>query len=245
MNRTCTDIFRATVIVVTVLYGAAGCRGEMPTALTAQPSIDPEDFALVPCGISGDGQACVLVAAGGKRVLFGAPAGISNGLLPDHLKQLDAVMLFSLTAQDIEGLDEVRNASWRAGRSAPLAVVGPEGTSTIVDALNLAFEQSDALRVVEEGIPPGGYDAAVLTAAELPAGQDLVVYDTGDFRVEVTNGRATHITYTVNYGPALTLAPCGAEANQSGVETTYTIACAGGAMVWPLTQIVFLKTGAE
>ena len=161
----------------------ASCGGPDTTAPAPRVSISPEDFVLVPCGPARVDRPCVLAVAGGKRILFGAPAGVSATLADADLRQLDAVMLFSLHAVDIEGLDEVRNASWRAGRSEPLLVVGPEGTVGVVEALNAAFEQADALRVVEEGIPPGGYDAAVLVGREVLRDASAPVFDTGDVRV--------------------------------------------------------------
>lgn len=244
MNWTYTDIFRVLVIAVTLLVGVAACGQPGEKKAVAKVDIKPQDFALLPCDIPHNEQPCVLVVAGGKRVLFGAPAGVAKGLPGVELGQLDAVMLFSLTAGDIEGLDEVRNASWHAGRTRPLALVGPEGTVAVATALNLAFEQADALRIVEEGIPPGGYDAAVLEAVELPAGRDLVVYDTGDFRVEIVNGRATYLTYRIHYGAVLTLQPCQAELDVQTADTdsTYAVLCENGAMTWPLKQVVFLET---
>lgn len=241
MNWTYTDISRVLVIAITLIFGFAACGGSGDEKAMVRVDIKPQDFALLPCDIRENQQPCVLVVAGGKRVLFGAPAGIAKGLPKAELGQLDAVMLFSLTASDLEGLDEVRNASWRAGRTRPLALVGPEGTVAVAAALNLAFEQADALRIVEEGIPPGGYDAAVLEAADLPAGRDLVVYDTGDFRVEIVNSRATYLTYRVHYGAVLTLQSCRAEMDAQTADSTYAVLCENGAMTWPLKQAVFLE----
>ncbi|GAB5457033.1 MAG: hypothetical protein Hens3KO_00630 [Henriciella sp.] len=242
MNWTYTDIFRVLVIAVTLLIGIAACGPPGEKNAMVKVDIKPQDFALLPCDIPQSEKPCVLVVAGGKRVLFGAPAGVAKGLPKAELGQLDAVMLFSLTAGDIEGLDEIRNASWHAGRTRPLALVGPEGTVAVATALNLAFEQADALRIVEEGIPPGGYDAAVLEAVELPAGRDLVVYDTGDFRVEIVNSRAIYLTYRIDYGATLLLQPCRAEMEVQATESTYTVLCENGAMTWPLKQALFLET---
>ena len=80
-----------------------------------RPSIAPADFAIVPCSEDAE-TPCLLVLAGGKRLLFGAPAGVSGSLPATDLAHLDGVFLFSLLPQDVEGLDEVRNAGWRAGR---------------------------------------------------------------------------------------------------------------------------------
>ena len=204
-----------------------------------QPNIDiqPTQFVLLPCGELRDDQPCALAVAGGKRVLFGAPAGITRHLSPDDLKQLDAVMLFSLRAADIEGLDEVRNESWRAGRDTPLLTVGPNGVEEFVTALNKAFEQADALRIVEHGIPPGGYDAAVLVAQEVLSGQ--TAFDTGDLNVV-----RTRAGYLMTYEAAIaSLEGCGADQRDAlASEVTLSIGCSrdSDTLEWPVTAPIFV-----
>ncbi len=233
------------------LVTACAPAGEQSEAPRAQ--IKPQDFALIPCGPGLAARPCVLAVAGGKRVLFGTPAGVSASLQAEDLRQLDAVMVFSLRAVDIEGLDEVRNASWWAGRDAPLRVIGPEGTGAVIEALNSAFEQADALRIVDEGIPPGGYDAAVLTGREITfASAWERPFDTGDFRVEARQDSAGFMAYSLTYGRRVTLAPCHfrrAEIDQDAdlVETRW-LGCETGDMaddmandmVWPLTETIYI-----
>ena len=63
----------------------AACGG--PPSETAQDiDVAPTDFALLPCGSGVDDQPCALVVVGGKRILFGAPAGVTTGLQEDDLK---------------------------------------------------------------------------------------------------------------------------------------------------------------
>lgn len=159
----------------------AACGGSESVG-TSNEVIAPQDFALLPCGLSAAERPCALAVAGGKRLLFGGASGIGETLSDADLRQLDAVFLFSLRAIDIEGLDEIRNHSWQAGRARPLPVYGPVGTDRVISGLNLAYEQADALRIVDEGIPPGGFDAAILIAGE-PASPDLM-FDTGDVQVQ-------------------------------------------------------------
>ena len=128
----------------------AACTAPAPGDPSEDLSIAPRDFVLLPCGPARSDQPCALVAAGGKRVLFGAPAGVAATLSEADLRQLDSVVLFSLRATDIEGVDEIRNESWRAGRATPLLTIGPRGVLVLVDGLNTAFEQADALRIVED-----------------------------------------------------------------------------------------------
>ena len=163
----------------------AACGGPPVAEAPASLDIAPQDFVLLPCGVESPDHPCALAIAGGKRVLFGAPAGAIDGIRREDLSQLDAVIVFSLRAGDLEGLDEVRNASWKAGRQAPLLVIGPKGIETVATALNTAYEQADALFVVEEGAPPGGYDAALLISRAYSG--DGEVFDTGDVVVESTS----------------------------------------------------------
>lgn len=170
----------------------AACARSSPAEQLGEIEIAPGDFVLLPCSTDRPDRPCALAVAGGKRILFGAPAGSAAGLQPADLRQLDAVIVFGLHADELEGLDEVRNESWRAGRDAPLLVIGPEGIDTVSTALNTAFEQADALRIVEEGIPPGGYDAAILTPRAFRSGQQ--VFNTGDVVIEA-RGSGFRMTY--------------------------------------------------
>jgi ribonuclease BN (tRNA processing enzyme) len=178
------SIIRLTPICVAFLLAACGDPPVTDDPAVA-PEIAPQDFVLLPCGVETPDQPCALAVAGGKRVLFGTPAGAAEGISPNDLGQLDAVFVFSLRAGDLEGLDEVRNASWRAGRETPLLVIGPNGIDAVATALNAAYEQADALHIVEQGSPPGGYDAAVLISQAYS--DDGKVFDTGDVVVESTS----------------------------------------------------------
>ena len=218
----------------------AACADPSPTPAVTTDIISPQDFALVPCGSEQAERPCALAIAGGKRILFGAPAGAAASMLKDDLQHLDAVIVFSLRAADIEGLDEVRNESWRAGRDQPLLTIGPRGILEVVDGLNKAFEQADALRIVEEGIPRGGYDAAVLTGRDAVPSQ--TVFDTGDVQVvRLTDG------YQMSYNgaAAAVLLPC--SDGPDGPSTIFgdveaRVLCEGTApdLSWPLRATHFV-----
>lgn len=198
--------------------------------------IAPDDFVVLPCHQVASQTPCALIVAGGKRVLFGAPTGAATSLANADLEQLDAILLFSLRASDIEGLDDVRNQSWRAGRDSPLLTVGPAGVQDFVTAINKAYEQPDALRVVEDGIPPGGFDAAVLKANTAAPGQ--VVFDTGDLRIErLSDGYL--IFYEQSEPVALLL--CG---GASRPEAGAVISCAddGPDIIWPIAEPIFIES---
>lgn len=231
--------FKRGLCGMAAVFALGSCGNTSTTS--ERPEIKPQDFALVPCGPELAERPCALVVAGGKRVLFGAPAGVAATLEKDDLRQLDAVMLFSLRAADIEGLDEVRNETWWAGRDEPLLVVGPEGTADMVDALNKAFEQADALRIVEEGIPPGGYDAAVLEARESLSG--VPDFDTGDVRIE---RRGSILSVTYSQEAMVTLESCTQQRSPPkelrivSLPVTFLGCIEAADMQWPLTETVFI-----
>ncbi len=238
---------RMTILLsIGILAGALSCTPPATNSPSENLTIAPRDFAVLPCGSASADQPCAVVAAGGKRILFGAPAGVAAGLSQAELRQLDAVILFSLRAKDIEGLDEVRNESWRAGRDTPLLTIGPRGMLTVVDGLNAAFEQADALRIVEEGIPAGGYDAAILVGRE--ASRGLVVFDTGDVQVtRLSNGY--RIAYEDSAAADLEYCQQGGPDTPPGEDSivAFRVACEGvdNALTWPLSEPHFIVRQAS
>ena len=230
---------RALFLVFALFGGvlATACGDTATSPREPAFNVTPQQFAILPCGDLGELRPCALIAAGGKRILFGAPGSVAAGLKPDDLSQLDAVLLFSLRSYDVEGLDDIRNRSWDAGRDTPLLVIGPSGTETFVAAINKAYEQADALRIVEDGIPPGGYDAAVLTPLEAQSGQ--TVFNTGDVVVKSVGDGYT-VTYLDQH--SLYLSACDAEIS---AEVDLTVSCAadGADMAWPIKQPVLVSDG--
>lgn len=219
-------------------------------------SVEPADFALIPCSKS-EKTLCFLAMAGGKRLLFGAPAGIGNRFAAKDLAALDGLFLFSLRPEDIEGLDEVRNVSWQAGRPDMLAVTGPHGVTALIDAINRAYEVSDALIFVEDGAPAGGFDAALLMTNQEVDGK-AIVFDTGDLQVRAASDGGDRVGYHVAYRDMaetwheLLIQPCGAPDADPGVYETAPadrgqIICTetGYNGTWPFTTAWFLEKFEE
>ncbi|MGB3625809.1 MAG: hypothetical protein WA989_08270 [Henriciella sp.] len=245
---------RHTLIVIASVMLAACDIGSTasvraPEQAKAEFQVAPGDFAVEPCSDETN-SPCALVHAGGKSFLFGAPAGLSGDLTAERLANLDGSLLFSLLPRDIEGLDEVRNRGWRAGRADALVVAGPEGTGEMLEALNLAYEQPDALSFVDEGAPRGGFDAALLQGGVEVLSQALA-FDTGDVKVVGLAASGPYITYRIGYRDLsgnwhdLVLRPCtGPEAAAADYESAprsqTVLSCDGeGAdMAWPLTEPV-------
>ncbi len=227
---------------------AAICLSACDGAPTPVASVDisPRDFALQPCGNRGEGERCALIKVGGKALLFGAPASAPNGVSDDALASLDAVVLFSLRGRDIAGLDEIRNQSWAAGRARELPVVGPLGTVETVNAINTAYEISDALFVSDYGLPVGGYDAALLEPIESgPDGSNL--FDTGDVVVSGASGWAIGVEdgLTVSYAGHVQLVfdACDQQYDSSQTQDpVIRFGCDANRpdLSWPLTKTVFI-----
>ena len=226
-----------TVFVVTCAMALGACGQSHAPSESEDAEITPQQFVLLPCGDAGEHHPCALAIAGGKRILFGALGNAVSGLQSDDLRQLDAVFLFSLRSNDIEGLDDIRNRSWDAGRDTPLLVIGPTGTADFVSAINKAYEQADALRIVEDGIPPGGYDAAVLNPLDARAGQ--TVFNTGDVVVQRVRGGYL-VAYLEQHRVLLTA--CSAP-DREDVDLVVTCAAEGTDVAWPIKAPILVSDG--
>lgn len=237
--------FTVFTCLLAALLGLPACGAPSGAEDWRALDIAAQDFVLLPCGTGDADTGCALVVAGGKRVLIGAPAGSGQAMRETDLRQLDAVIIFSLRSRDIEGLDEVRNRSWQAGRTDPLLTIGPPGIEQVIGALNLAFEQGDALYVVEQGRPSGGYDAAILSAQ--PVSADQVVFNTGDLKI---SRRADGFRVDYEHGPSAWLFPCPRAQTSAPVqdaETAVIIGCQGevSGLTWPLMAPVFMHAKAS
>lgn len=232
---------RATILLAFLVVAACSAEKGPGTVPEVPRKVTSADFALLPCAPETVPQPCVLVMAGGKRVLFGTPAGVVQGLTRTDLQNLDAVMLFSLRGEDLEGLDDIRNASWRAGHETPLRVSGPVGTTAVLSAINKAYETSDAFTFVEQS-PAGGFNAAVLQP--LPGEKDTKtrVFNTGDLVVTHLVNDKEQVGYWVDYnGVRVVIEPCGmTQASHFSDPARLTLSCEGADLSWPLTDTVFV-----
>lgn len=213
---------------------------ELPVAGTPVRSTD---FAVLPCADRALPAPCAIVLAGGKRVVFGAPAGITLDMTEADLRNTDAVMLLSLRGEDVEGLDELRNAAWRAGRESSLPVAGPSGTGDFLGLLNRAYEVSDALIYVEDH-PAGGFDAALLAVLPGDGERAATVFDTGDLRIGKVETGTDRAVYRVDYsGHGIVVAGCGAEVPETvASDADLVLDCESH---WPTDQPVFIfRAGA-
>ncbi len=231
------------LVVACLLAWPGGCaeRGDdAGTSSLAPAQVRPDDFAIRGCARTGDAP-CAIVQAGGKTLLFGAPEGAYAALTSVGVAVPDGVFLMRLDGASIEGLIAVRNRSWQAGREAPLALAGPQGTADLVAGVERGLTRSDAIAYLEHR-PAGGYDTAPLRAIEVSPAVPARVFDTGDLRVEAVPSGPERLTYIVWYRQTeLQIAPCGTGAPAMSARKL-TCQGEGSDLVWPLNEFpVFLN----
>ena len=120
----------------------------------AQPASAGDSLKVVMCGTSGPlavrdrAKPCVAVQAGGALYLVDiGPEATENLMfwrLP--LATARAVFITHLHSDHIGGLGEFNMQSWVAGRTSPLAVVGPTGVDKLAAGFNLAYDMDHAFR---------------------------------------------------------------------------------------------------
>ena len=213
------------IIATIALMLVAACSGKGQTEASeqyARRAIAPAHFAIVPCqsGHQAEPLPCKLLAAGGKFFLMGAPEGALSNLMDHEIKLLDGVLLFSLLPDQVDGLDTVRNTTWRRGRDGPLLVAGPEGTNAFVSGIDSAFEVPDA-ELFAISPPPGGYDASLMKPREVSADGEAgaLVVDTGDLSIIGVPAPSGQIIYVANYeGQSVAIGMCGGPEDQAILE---------------------------
>ncbi|MEM6900686.1 MAG: hypothetical protein AAF583_13040 [Pseudomonadota bacterium] len=246
---------KAIFVSAGALAGLVTCGGpQSPSDTAAAPAanpiveIAPTDFALVPCANVSPQVFCAILAAGGKRIVIGAPAGIGDGRVPGEETLPDAVLLPSLHPLDIEGVDELRNRTWAAGRRTPLKVAGGLGTSDFAESLNTAYTFPDARAFLDRPGDSRDFSAMPIEAMEIRSGD--IAFDTGDLVItarEAGNGR---IAFLAAYDDDdVLLVPCGGRVEDSLVdaETIWIVACASDADIlgadieWPTNEAIFVS----
>jgi len=136
-------------------------------------------------------QACVAVLAGKTLYLVDAGAGSAQvaTLAGLPLERLEAVFLTHFHSDHIAAVPEFNLNSWVAGRSRPLAVIGPAGVAEVVDGLNAAYRLDRTYRVAHHG--------AELLAPELGAMQSVLM----EGGAVLTFGDLTVTSFEVNHDP--------------------------------------------
>ncbi|AQA03292.1 hypothetical protein BVC93_13680 [Mycobacterium sp. MS1601] len=93
-------------------------------------------------------QACTMVSAGGKIFVFDAGEGATRSLahsgVPVH--EIERVFITHYHSDHFNGLGTLINYGWIWGRSQPLTVAGPVGTTAVVASLNSAYRLDNGYR---------------------------------------------------------------------------------------------------
>ena len=175
------------------LFGVMLAAAVMMIALPAQAQFAgagpaPIDgLRVVFCGTSGPlpvvGRAkpCVAVQAGDKLYIVDAgPESTENLMLwRMPMANVRAVFLTHFHSDHIGDVGELNLQSWVAGRTAPLALVGPPGIEKVAAGFNQAYELDHGYRKAhhEHGAFKFSIDAGLLQAkaVPVPAGQPTAV----------------------------------------------------------------------
>ena len=151
-------------------------------AAAAQAVPAGDSLKVVMCGTSGPlvvtdrAKPCVAIQAGGALYLVDIGPEATENLMRWRLPLATAraVFITHLHSDHIGGLGEFNMQSWVAGRSAPLAVVGPSGVDKLAAGFNLAYEPDHAFRRAhhEHGEVTLPLEAGLLhaTIVSMPAG---------------------------------------------------------------------------
>lgn len=137
----------------------------------------------------------ILVEAGGQKLLFDAGRGALQRLnqLKVKWQDVNGVFLTHLHSDHVVGFPDLWLTGWLTpGRTVPLRVWGPRGTTRMMSLLEQAFEFDIRIRLYDDRPSP---DGIVLLAQDIVEG---VVYDTGG--VKVTAFLVDHAPITPAFG---------------------------------------------
>ncbi|MEM7661010.1 MAG: hypothetical protein AAF292_02075 [Pseudomonadota bacterium] len=253
MKPVFASFFLPGLALAICLFGLAACGNDTSSVddpVGAEPPrIAPTDFVIAPCNGPASDAFCAIVAAGGKRVIIGAPSGIRDGRIAGEMTLPDAVLLPSLHPSNVEGLDELRNHTWTAGRRSPLKVIGPLGTSEFADSLNTAYTFPDAMVFLDT--PNDDRDFAAMPIAGRDVGLGDAAFDTGDLVVTSHHAGNGRIAFLAKYdNRAALILPCQADPQSVDIldDSGLTImACSGidygvaADIFWPTTELIYLN----
>ncbi len=142
-------------------------------------------------------QACIAVIAGEQFFLVdvgaGSAANLGRARLP--MGRLSGVLITHYHSDHIADLPGVNLASWVAGRTEPLAVIGPVGVERIVRGFNEAYALDRSYRTAHHGedlLP-----AAVGPLKEQVIGEGVILEKDG---LEITAFEVEHPPIEPAYG---------------------------------------------
>lgn len=210
-------------------YLLAGGRAKHPSLQTEDvfsltPHMAaPEDFALFPCTPISEFEdpyaPCVLVIAGGKRLVFGAPI-YQNWR---GIGEIDAAFLMYGHPMSSGGLAGLRLETWRNGRNTRLLIIAGDLQAEAIQALDDLNAGADALIAIESRGKAGFLEAGLRVKPVPVSARGFKVFDTGDLTVlsysTINDAGDQVIAYRLDYGAtSAMLYPCGAEIDIGSVD---------------------------
>ena len=173
---------------------------------TDRGALQSPDLQVVLCGTGSPlpdrdrAGACTAVLAGGVFVLVDVGPGSweTAALAGLPAADLSAVLLTHFHSDHIGDLGEAITQSWIAGRTQPLDVYGPEGTSRVVDGFDAAYAADASYRVAHHG------DAYMPAHAEPAVGHDVALGDAPDADAVVFERNGLRVTmFRVHHEPVV------------------------------------------
>jgi ribonuclease Z len=160
-------LFGVMLAVVTAMWGFAFLSKhfeKVAAGVTALPPAEFERFTLITLGSGGTFEnhwrrgPAVAIGEAEDLVLIDAGRAVTESLraaaIP--LRQVRLLLLTSLAAENLLGLDEIWLTGWLRGRDEPLVVHGPVGTRAVVEGLTRALAgQADAQAAAWDLSPAG------------------------------------------------------------------------------------------
>src|SRR6266480_1555172 len=133
--------------------------------------------------------SAILVEAGGKKLLFDCGRGVvirlaQTGVSP---KEIDGLFLTHLHSDHVVGIPDLWLTGWFLGRSKPLPIWGPQGTSSMAEHLTQAFAFDIHIReAAPDPLPTKGVE---IDEKEIEQGE---IFNDGSTRVSA---------FLVDHGP--------------------------------------------
>ncbi|MFQ5421370.1 MAG: MBL fold metallo-hydrolase, partial [Anaerolineae bacterium] len=129
--------------------------------------------------------SAVAVQIGNEIALFDAGRGVSMQLVRAGIQpqQINPIFITHHHFDHIGNLGDLILTAWNNGRSNPLSIIGPRGTSAIVDALlNAVYRADIEFRLAEAALS----EAKLVDVRQMVQVRDVepgVVFDNGRYRV--------------------------------------------------------------
>jgi ribonuclease BN (tRNA processing enzyme) len=141
-------------------------------------------------------QIASLLEIGGKRFLIDCGEGCVTQLKKAGVEaaQVDGVFLTHIHLDHVAGLSSLGAFAWAGGKSVPITIHGPPGTSALVKQGLAQFAGSGAVFAAE--VPGMGNVADIMQSIEhdVAGAEPVEIYRTPDLRITaIENSHLTHL----------------------------------------------------